>query len=89
MNVLRGRLSAIKADGLTSITHLSQSKLQVINLPCVDFVDGVVLLVRASQTRCAVLEAGERHLAKASTPLSGSVLRDRDYLIPEKLYRLL
>jgi hypothetical protein len=89
MNVLRGRLSAIKADGLTSITHLSQSKLQVINLPCVDFVDGVVLLVRASQTRCAVLEAGERHLAKASTPLLGSVLRDRDYLIPEKLYRLL
>lgn len=45
MNVLRDRLSA-KADGLTSITHLPHSKLQVINLPGVDFGDGVVLAKR-------------------------------------------
>ena len=89
MNVLRDRLSAIKADGLTSITHLSHSRLQVINLPCVDFVDGVVLLVRAAQTHRAVLAAIERQLAKAGTPLLGSVLLDRDYPIPEKFYRLL
>jgi hypothetical protein len=89
MNVLRDRLLAIKADGLTSIIHLSQSKQQVINLPCMDFVDGVVLLVRAAQTRRAALEAIERQLATAGTPLLGSVLLDRDYPIPEKLYRLL
>lgn len=89
MNVLRDRLSAIKADGLTSIIHLPQSKQQVRNLPCMDFVDGVVLLVRAAQTRRAALEAIERQLARAGTPLLGSVLLDRDYPIPEKLYRLL
>jgi hypothetical protein len=89
MNVLRDRLSAIKADGLTSIIHLSQSKQQVLNLPCMDFVDGVVTLVRAAQTRRAALEAIERQLARAGIPLLGSVLLDRDYPIPEKLYRLL
>jgi hypothetical protein len=55
----------------------------------VDFVDGVVLLVRAAQTHRAVLAAIERQLAKAGTPLLGSVLLDRDYPIPEKFYRLL
>ena len=38
----------------------------------------------SNSSRC--LEASERHLAKAGTPLLGSVLLDRDYVIPEKLY---
>ncbi len=89
MNALIDRLSAINADGLTAIVHLSQSKEQAINLPRLDFVDGVILLVRAAQTRRAALEAIERQLAKASTPLLGSVLLDRVYPIPETLYRRL
>ena len=89
MNVLTDRLSAIKADGLMAIVHLSQLKEQAINLPRIDFVDGVILLVRAAQTRRAALEAIERQLAKAGMRLLGSVLLDRVYPIPEKLYHLL
>jgi hypothetical protein len=89
MNRLTDRLSALKADGLMAILHLSQLKEQAICLPRIDFVDGVVLLVRAAQTHRAALEAIERQLAKAGTPLLGSVLLDRVYPIPEKLYRLL
>jgi hypothetical protein len=89
INRLTGRLSAIRADGFMAIVHLSQLKEQAINLPRVDFVDGVILFVRAAQTHRAALEAIERQLAKAGTPLLGSVLLDRVYPIPEKLYRVL
>jgi hypothetical protein len=89
INVLIDRLSAIKADGLVAIVHLSQSKDQSINLSRVDFVEGVILLVRATHTRRASLARIEQQLAIARTPLLGSVLLDRDYPIPENIYRLL
>jgi hypothetical protein len=89
MNVLTDRLSAIRADDLITIVHLSQVKEIGLTLPRIDFVDGAILLVRAAQTRRAALEAMERQLAMAGTPLLGSVLLDRVYPIPEKLYRLL
>jgi hypothetical protein len=89
MNYLTDRLSAIRAEGFTTIVHLSQLRDQSINLPRIDFVDGVVLLVRAAETRRAALEAIGRQLAKAGIPLLGSVLLDRVYPIPERLYRLL
>jgi hypothetical protein len=89
MNVLTDRLSALKADGLMAIVHLAQSKEPAVNLPRIEFVDGAILLVRAAQTHRASLEAIERQLSKAGTPLLGSVLLDRVYPIPEKLYRVL
>jgi hypothetical protein len=89
MNALTDRLSAIKADGRMTIVHLSQLKDQTINFSRIDFVDGVILLVRATQTRRAALAMIERQLAMAGAPLLGSVLLDRDYPIPENLYRLL
>jgi hypothetical protein len=48
----------------------------------------VILLVRATQTRRATLAMLERQLAMGGTPLLGAVLLDRDYPIPENLYRL-
>ena len=89
INALTDRLSAIKADRLVAIVHLSQSKDQTINLSRVDFVEGVLLLVRATHTRRASLARIEQQLAIARTPLLGSVLLDRDYPIPENIYRLL
>jgi hypothetical protein len=87
--VLSSRLSAIIAEGLTAILHLSQSKEQTLAIPRIERVDGALLLVRAAQTRRAVLESLERRLALAGMPVLGSVLLDRDLPIPEKLYRLL
>jgi hypothetical protein len=88
-SVFKDRLSDIRADGRIAIVHISQFREQAINLPHTDLIDGVVLLVRAEETRRAALEAIERHLALVRTPLLGSVLLDRVCPIPEKLYRLL
>jgi hypothetical protein len=89
MNALTNRLSAIKTDGHMAIVHLAQLKEPAINLPRMDFVDGVLLLVRAAHTHRAALEAIGRQAAKTGTPLLGSILLDRVYPIPKKLYRML
>jgi hypothetical protein len=86
--ILSERLSTIKADGLMTIVHLFQSNNRNANFSHLDFIDGVILLVRATQTRRATLAMLERQLAMAGTPLLGAVLLDRDYPIPENLYRL-
>jgi hypothetical protein len=88
-SLLTDRLSAIRADGLMAVVHLSQLREQAINRSCVEFVDGVILLVRAAQTRRAALGMIEKQMEMSRTPLLGSVLLDRDYPIPENLYRLL
>jgi hypothetical protein len=88
-NQLSGRLAALRAVGCVVIVHMACLEDQVDIPVRTSPVDGVVLLVRASQTRRAALEAIEKRLAMARLPLVGSVLLDRVYPIPEKLYKLL
>jgi hypothetical protein len=83
------RLSALQTSDHPVIVHLPHLGEQGRLLPRMGLVEGVVLLIRASQTRRAALEAIERHLATEGTQVLGSVLLDRVHPIPEKLYRLL
>jgi hypothetical protein len=86
---LMDRVSALVADGHTVIIHLPYQEEQARSLPRIDFVSGIVLLVRASRTYRAAIEAIERKLDTAGVPLLGFVLLDRNYPIPVKVYRLL
>ena len=88
-NLLVGRLASLRAVGSVVIVHMACLEDQVDIPVRTSPIDGVVLLVRASQTRRAALEAIEKRLAMARLPLIGSVLLDRVYPIPEKLYKLL
>jgi hypothetical protein len=51
-----------------------------MNFPRIDFVDGVIIIVRIAQIRRAILEVVERHLVSVGTPLLGSILLDRTIL---------
>jgi hypothetical protein len=86
---LSDRVPALRADGGCVIIHVSQLKEPIGVLARTIPVDGIVLLIRAGKTRRAVIEAIARQLPSAGKPLLGSVLLDRTYPIPEKLYRLL
>ncbi len=50
---------------------------------------GFVLMVRANRTRRAAIEAVQRKLARLEVPLLGAVVLDREYPIPDSLYRWL
>jgi hypothetical protein len=86
---LADRLSTLTANGIPVIVHLPDIGENFGVLARVGPVDGVVLLIRAAHSRRAPLELIQRQLTTARVPLLGSVLLDRIYPIPEKLYRIL
>ncbi len=49
--------------------------------------DGVILVVRAGETRWEVIQEGRRFLEKAGVNLLGGVLNRREYFIPSWAYR--
>ena len=51
--------------------------------------DGVILIVRAGQTRLEVVEEAKRLLKKANVNLLGAILNRREFYIPGGLYNLL
>lgn len=51
--------------------------------------DGVILVVRAGETRWEVVEEAKRFLDKAGVNLLGAVLNRREFFIPEGVYRRL
>ncbi len=51
--------------------------------------DGVILVVRAGQTRLEVVEEAKRALENAHVNVLGTILNRREFYIPERLYRLL
>jgi hypothetical protein len=87
---LSNRLSAIRATHGCVIVHLAKIDGPIGILARTITVDGVVLLVRAGKTHRAALGAIDRELSTSGVPpLLGSILLDRVYPIPEKIYRLL
>ncbi|MNN96971.1 Tyrosine-protein kinase YwqD [compost metagenome] len=50
-------------------------------------VDGVVLVVRAEDTRWEVAQAAVQRLTQAGAKMVGSVFNARKYYMPEWLYR--
>jgi hypothetical protein len=86
---LRDRLAELEISGHPVIIHVPHFGEQASLLDHLSFVDGIVFLIRAGQTRRAALEAINRQIAATSTQVLGSVLLDRIYPIPEKLYRIL
>ncbi len=51
--------------------------------------DGVILVVRAGQTRLEVVEEAKRSLKNAHVNVLGTILNRREFYIPERLYKLL
>lgn len=88
-DVLDKRLNDLRASGDTVILHTENLLHYPEVLSLADHLDGVALIVRASHTRRAAIEAVRTQLTAAEIPLLGAVLVDRTFPIPEKLYRLL
>ena len=88
-DVLHQRLADLSASGATVILHTEDLLRDGEVLSLADHLDGVALIVRASHTRRAAIEAVRTQLATAEIPLLGAVLVDQTFPIPEKLYRLL
>lgn len=86
---LADRLSSLRVTNRPAIIHLAKDRELADLLPNGRAIDGVVLLVRASHTRRAALQAIVRQLAIAEVSLLGCVLLDRIHPIPEKLYKFL
>jgi hypothetical protein len=87
---LSNRLSAIRAAHGCVVVHLAKIDRPIGIFARTITVDGVVLLVRAGKTHRAALGAIDRDLSPSGVPpLLGSILLDRVYPIPEKIYRLL
>jgi hypothetical protein len=87
---LSNRLSTIRASHGCVLVHLAKIDRPIDIFARTITVDGVVLLIRAGKTRRAAIGAMDRHLSPSGIPpLLGSILLDRVYPIPEKLYRLL
>lgn len=49
-------------------------------------VDGVILVVRAEETRWEVAQAAAQRLSQAGAKLMGSVLNARKYYMPKWVY---
>ena len=88
-DALEKRLAALRSSGDTVILHTENLLAYPEILSLADHLDGVALIVRASHTRRAAIEAVRSQLAAAEIPLLGAVLVDRTFPIPETLYRLL
>ncbi len=83
------RLNTFRGANEPVLLHSSRDEGLATCLLSTGNLDGVVLLVRASRTRRAVLQTAVQRLNLAGVPLLGCVLLDRTYPVPEKLYHLL
>ena len=88
-DVLEKRLNDLRSAGETVILHTENLLQHPEVLSLADHLDGVALIIRASHTRRAAIEAVRNQFSAAEIPLLGAVLVDRTFPIPEKLYRLL
>ncbi len=86
---LERRLSEILSAGDTLLLHADNLLDYPELLSQADQLDGAALIIRASKTRRAAIEAVRNQLQAAEIPLLGAILLDRTFPIPEKLYRLL
>lgn len=83
------RLHEIRKAGDTLILHADNLLDYPELISQADQLDGAALIIRASKTRRAAIEAVQNQLRAAEIPLLGAILLDRTFPIPEKLYRLL
>ena len=88
-DAIERRLTQIRAAGYTLILHADNLLAYPELLSQADRLDGAALIVRASKTRRAAIEAVRNQLQAVEIPLLGAILLDRTFPIPEKLYRLL
>ncbi len=86
---LLDRLNALRAAKEPVLLHAAKDEGLATGLLSTGNLDGVVLLVRASRTRRAALQATVQRLTLAGVPLLGCVLLDRTHPIPERFYHLL
>jgi len=49
--------------------------------------DGIVLVLKAGETRWEVMQEARRHLERADVPVLGGVLNRREYFIPSWVYK--
>ncbi len=88
-DAIEKRLADLRSAGDLVILHTDNLLHYPEILSLADQLDGVALIVRASHTRRAAIEAVRAQMTAAEIPLLGAVLLDRIFPIPEKLYRLL
>jgi hypothetical protein len=86
---LEHRLADLLHDGEVVFLHLPNAPDWMATTMDDRGVLGTILLSRASHTRKTTVEAVRARLEQLGIPLIGAVLLDREYPIPEKLYRLL
>ena len=53
------------------------------------YIDGTILVVKANYTRREVIQAAIRILEQAGITISGIILNERRYVIPDSIYRRL
>ncbi len=51
------------------------------------YIDGTILVIKANYTRREVIQAAIKILDQAGVPLSGLILNERQYVIPDFVYR--
>jgi Mrp family chromosome partitioning ATPase len=82
---LRGRLSELRRNFDYSLIHAPAACLaQTIILG--QFADGVILVIQAGKTRRVVAQTTLAILKAAKVVVLGTVLTDRTFPVPEKLY---
>lgn len=53
------------------------------------YIDGTILVIKANYTRREVIQAAIKILDQAGVPISGLILNERQYVIPDFVYRRL
>jgi hypothetical protein len=86
---LERRLRELGEEGRKVFVHLEEAAPWLDLFANREDCAGLVVLPRAQHTRKAALESFYLRLQQLSIPLLGAVLLDRQYPIPEALYRLL
>jgi hypothetical protein len=83
------RLSELRAAEQTVLLHLPDAPAWINSAVNQEEFAGMVLLSRASHTRKSAVESLQVKLQQLRVPLLAAVLLDREYPIPERIYRLL
>lgn len=87
--MLRRRLDRLRAEFDFSVVQAPAAGLDGTAALLGRFCDGVILVVEANATRRLAARKAQAHLRAADATLLGTVLSERTFPIPEKLYRSL
>lgn len=83
------RIRSLHSEGRSVLLYRPHASRWIANFEPDAAQTGCLLLARAAKTRKAAVQSFQARLAQAGLPLLGAVLLDREYPIPEAIYRLL